>query len=132
MNSNIGVQTAGTIAWDGTASFPGDLRRFITFGWSLEVTDTIAADAVFLIEAAPASDADACLPGTWEGVDIVPTCTGAEATGATTFTIPAGTPVGTICAVTLACKPNAFVRLVDRGGDTDNVRAVLLRQGPAF
>jgi hypothetical protein len=131
MNSNIGVQTSGTVAWDGAAATPGDLRRFVQFGWSFEVTAPIVADAVFFFEAAEPSDANICAPGPWSAVEAIATCHGGINAGeSATVTIPAGTPVGSVCAATLPCKPAAFVRLASAAGDTDSVVAVLLRQGP--
>lgn len=131
MNSNVGIQNVGTIAWDGTTSYPADIRKFVRFGWSFEVADAIATDAVFNIEAAPASDADNCAPGTFVPVPEISICDRPAVAGdQATVTIPAGTPVGTICAGTIPCRANAFVRITSASGTTANVRAVLVRQGP--
>ena len=131
MNSNIGVQTVATLAFATATAYSADLRRHVKFGWSFEVISTLGDDTVFSFEAAPPSDADPCVPGAWEPVEEVPTCHGVLTAGENaTVTIPAGTVAGSICAGTLPCKPNAFVRLVAESGDTADVRVVLMRQGP--
>ena len=128
---NIAIGTVGTIAWNGVAPFAADIRKHIRFAWSFEVVGPIAADAVFNIEAAPPSDADPCVPGPFEPVPEVSVCDFPAVPGPqATVTIPAGTPVGTVCGGTIPCRPNAFVRLVSASGSTANVRAVMLRQGP--
>lgn len=130
MNSNIAIQVAATIAWDGAASFAHSIRDHTLFAWSFEVVGTIAADAVFTVEAADASAADPCVPDAFSAVQEITTCSGAAAGGDTTITIPAGTSVGTICGGTVPCRPGTFVRLVSTSGDTAEVRAVLIRKGP--
>lgn len=131
MNTNVGIQNVGTVAWDGVAARAYDIRKFVRFGWSFEVIAPIAVDAVFNIEAAPASDADPCVPGTFAPVPEVAICDRPAVPAAqATITIPAGTPVGTVCAGTIPCRPNAFVRISPASGDTADVRAVLIRQGP--
>ncbi|UPT53281.1 structural protein [Synechococcus phage Ssp-JY38] len=131
MNSLVTIQNVGTVAWDGANSYPADIRKFVRFGWSFEVVTDIAVDAVFNIEAAPASDADPCVPGDFEPVPEISICDRpAEAGPQATVTIPAGTVAGTVCAGTIPCRPNAFVRIVPASGDTANVRAVIVRQGP--
>ena len=131
MNHNIGIQTAGTVAWDGAAAFASDITKWNQFGWSFEVTADIVTDAVFKVQAAPPSAADKCVPGVFEDVPEIAICKEPAAAGALAqVTIPAGTKAGTECAGTIPCRPNAFVRLASVSGDTANVKAVLLRQGP--
>lgn len=132
MNSNVGIQNVGTVAWDGTASFAADIRKFVRFGWSFEVTVDLAADAVFNVQAAPPSDADPCVPGAFAAVPEVAICDiPAEPAAQATITLPAGTPAGTICAGTIPCRPNAFVRLTPvTPANAANVKVVLIRQGP--
>lgn len=131
MNTNVGIQNVGSVAWDGLVSRAYDIRKFVRFGWSFEVIAALAADTVFEVEAAPASDADPCVPGDWADVPEVSICDLPAVPGAQSLiTIPAGTPIGTICAGTIPCRPNAFVRIVPVSGDTADVRAVLIRQGP--
>lgn len=133
MNNNVAIQNSGAIAWNGTASFPRDIRRHTRFAWSFEVVTAIAVDAVFNIQAAPSSDADPCLPGTFVPVPEISICDlPAEPGPQATIVIPAGTPAGTICSGTIPCFPDAFVNLVPASGDTANVRAVLIRSGPMF
>jgi hypothetical protein len=131
MNSNPGIQNVATVAWNGTASRPYDIRKFVRFGWSFEVIAALAADTVFKVEAAPPSDADPCVPGAWADVPEVSVCERpAEPAATSQITIPAGTPIGTICAGTIPCRPNAFVRIVPVSGDTADVLIALVRQGP--
>lgn len=130
MNHNIAISTVGTVAWDGAAAFAGDIRKFNDFAWSIETTADITTDAVFNITAAPASDVDKCLPGTFAPVDAIASCSGAAVGDAAQITIPAGTVAGTVCGGTIACRAGAFVKLASASGDTANVKVVLLRGGP--
>lgn len=131
MNSNPGIQNVPSIAWDGTTAFAKDISKFVRFGWSFEVIAPLAADTIFKVQAAPPSAADRCLPGTFVDVEAITICQAPVAAGELAqFTLPAGTAVGTICSGTIPCRPNAFVRLAAVSGDTADVRAILLRQGP--
>lgn len=131
MQSNVGIQNNATIAWDGAAAFAHDIRKFVRFGFSFEVTGVIAADAVFKVQAAPPSVADKCVPGAFVDVAAITICQAPVAAGALAeFRIPAGTPVGTVCAGTIPCRSGAFIRLASVSGTTGNVKAVLVRQGP--
>lgn len=133
MNSNVGVQHQAVVAWTGAAAIARDLRRHARFGFVFEVTGAIAVDAVFGFEAAPASDADNCAPGAFADVEEIAICNWNNPNldlGRATVTIPAGTPVGTICAGTLPCKPDAFIRPEVISGTTANVRIVLVLDGP--
>lgn len=130
-NSNIGIQVTSTIAWDGAASFAHSIAEFNLFAWSFEVVGAIAADAVFNVEAADPDPADPCVPGAFFPVQEIATCAGGAAGGDQTITIPAGTTVGAVCSGTIPCRPAKFIRLVDGGGDTANVRVTLARKGPA-
>ena len=131
VQSLVTAQHEGVIAWDGTTSYPRDIRHFVRFGFSFEVVAAIAVDAVFNIEAAPASAADNCAPGTFAPVPEVSICDSpAEPGPQATITIPAGTPVGSICRGTIPCRPNAFIRITPVSGDTADVRAVMVRSGP--
>jgi hypothetical protein len=131
MNSNVGIQNVGSVAWDGLVTRGYDIRKFVRFGWSFEVIGAIAADAIFNVEAAPPSDADPCVAGVYAAVPEVSICDRPAVPDAQAqVTIPAGTPIGTICAGTIPCRPNAFVRVNPLSGTTANVRVVLVRQGP--
>lgn len=131
MNNNVAIQNVGTIAWDGAAAFPADIRRFTRFAWAFEVTAAITADAVFNVESAPPSPTDNCAPGVFAPVEEVSICDIPAVPGPqATITIPAGTPVGSICSGTIPCVPNAFVRLAGAGGTVASVKGVLVRQGP--
>jgi hypothetical protein len=133
VQSNIAVGTVGTVAWDGTTARPMDIRKHIRFGWSFEVIGAIAVDAVFNIRSAPPSAEDPCVPGAFAAVPEVSICDSpAEPSAQATVTIPAGTPIGTICGGTIPCRPNAFVQLVSASGTTANVLVVGLRQGPTM
>ena len=131
MNANIAIQNVGTIAWDGVNSFPMDIRKFVRFGWSFQVVTALALNTTFRFEYAMPSDADPCVPGPFNLVMAVPTCTGTPLdTDESTVTLPAGTAAGVVCGGTIPCRNGAFLRLVAVGGNTDRVRIVGLRQGP--
>ena len=131
MNTNVGIQNVATVAWTGAAARAVDIRKFVRFGWVFEVTGAIAADAVFKVQAAPPSDADPCVPGTFVDVAEISICDRPAVPGpAAQVTIPAGTPIGTICAGTIPCRPDAFVRLASVSGTVANVLATIVRQGP--
>lgn len=134
MNSNVAMQHVGTVAWDGTAAYPGDIRKFTRFAWSFEVTAAIVADAVFNVQSAPPSDSDPCVPGTFIPVPEISVCEAPFAIPGpqAQITIPADTPVGSICSGTIPCRPNAFVRLASVSGTVASIRGVLIRQGPLF
>lgn len=130
MNSNPGIQNNATIAWDGTNAFAKDITKHVHFGWAFEVTGAIATAAVFKVQSAPPSANDPCVPGAFTDVPAVGICQPPVQGALATVTIPAGTPIGTVCAATVHCRPNAFVRLASVSGTTANVKAVLIRQGP--
>lgn len=132
MLGNPAIQNVVSRAWDGAAAYPADVRDFVSFAWSFEVVTTIAADAVFKVESAPKSDADPCVPGAFEDVEAIATCSG-EAVPAGTLAeirIPAGTLAGSLCSGTIPCRPGQFLRLSPVSGDTANVVAFMLRHGP--
>lgn len=131
VQSNPAIQNVPALAWDGALARAHDIRNFVRFGWSFEVVAPILVDAVFRVQAAPPSNADNCVPGVFADVDAVATCVG-EAVGGlfAEVTIPAGTPVGSICSATIPCRPDAYVRLASVSGDTVAIVGILLRQGP--
>lgn len=133
MLGNPAIQNVVSRAWDGTTAYAADVVDFVSFAWSFEVVTAIATDAVFKVQSAPASTGDPCVPGTFTDVPAIATCAG-EAVPAGTLAeirIPAGTPVGSICSGTIPCRPDKFLRLASVSGDTANVRAYMLRHGPA-
>lgn len=131
VQANIGVQTVGTIGWDGITSYYMDTRKFIRFGWVFEVTGVIAVNAVFRVQYANPLPADPCSPGPFQNALAVGNCAVTPAANAIAeVVIPAGTPVGTICSGTIPCKPGAFMRVVSVSGTTANVKVVNQRQGP--
>lgn len=130
VQSNPAIQNVPALAWDGTTASAHDIRMFVRFGWSFEVLTTLAADAIFNVQAAPASATNDCLPGDFVAVPEVAICSDeAEPGDQAQIIIPAGTEAGTICSGTIPCRPNAFVRLNQVSGGA-NVRAILVRQGP--
>jgi hypothetical protein len=128
---NQSVQNVSTRSWDGSAAYAKDLSHFNNFSWSMEVTADIVTDAVFNFESAPASAADRCVPGTFTDVLEIARCTKPAAGAKVGVTIPAGTKAGTICAASLPCKPDQFVKPKAISGDTANVVMTLLRSGPS-
>ena len=131
MNSNPAIQNVVSRAWDGSAAYAAEVRKFSDFGFSFEVIATITTDAVFKVQAAPVSAGNACNPGTFADVEAIPTCAGeALADGELAqIVIPAGTPIGTICSGTIPCRA-AFVRLASVSGTVASVLASHVRQGP--
>lgn len=131
MNFNYSIQHQGLVVWDGAAAHPVDIRKHVGFSFTFEVVADLAADAVFNVQAAPASDADPCVPGTFVPVAEVLTCVsdwGAQAAPQATIILPAGTKKGQICSAALPCKPDAFVQLVSTTGAS--VRVVATLSGP--
>lgn len=132
LQSNI-IHTIGVVAFepDGTTPRPFDIRKHTMFNWVFEATADIATDAVYNVEAAPASATDPCVPGAFVPVEEVSICDSPMVAGPqATLTIPAGTLAGTICAGTIPCRPDVFVQLVPVSGDTANLSVVSQRHGP--
>jgi len=116
MNLNVASQNQGVIAWTGTAARPIDIRQHNNFSFTFETTADLAADASFKVQAAPPSDADPCVPGTFADVPETLTCAQFGPPDPTTgFVVPSGTKKGAICTATLPCRPAAFVQLVGTG-----------------
>ena len=137
MSMNFGnpaLQNMGIVAWDGTTSAAIDIRKHINFGFTFEVfTGDLALDTTFAVQAAPASDADVCVPGVWHDVEEVLICEswfGGAPQPTTEIVLPAGTPKGAKCTAGLPCKPDAFITLVPLGGNAANVRAVVTLSRP--
>ena len=133
MNLNGASQNQGLIAWTGTAAVPIDIRRHVNYSFTFKVTADLAADAVFNVQSAPASDVDICLPGTFAPVSEVLTCIsdfGAQPLPQATIVLPSGTKAGSVCTAALPCRPNAFVQLVSGGGPVASVQAVAVLSGP--
>ena len=129
MNLNGASQNQGVIAWSGTAAVPIDIRKHNSFSFTFKTTADLAADATFKVQAAPPSDADPCLPGTFVDVPETLLCYDAGPPAATTgFVIPSGTKAGSICTAALPCRPDAFVQLVATGAAA--VQAVAILSGP--
>lgn len=131
MNLNGASQHQGVLAWSGTASTPVDIRRHNNFSFTFQTTADLAADAVFNVQSAPPSDADPCVPGSFEDVPEVLLCMatwGATPGPKTEIVIPSGTKKGAICTAALPCRPDAFVQLVGTGAAT--VIGVATLSGP--
>jgi hypothetical protein len=134
MNINYASQNAGVVAWDGTAAYPVHIRNYNNFAYSFHATADIVADAVFEVQAAPASAGDPCLPGTFADVPEILTCVAAFVPAVpdtkTTITIPAGTKKGQQCSAAIPCRSGAFLQLKVGSGDTAKVQAVAVLNGP--
>jgi hypothetical protein len=134
MNINTASQNAGVVAWDGLAVHPVHIRNYNNFSFSFLATADIVADAVFEMQAAPASPADPCLPGTFVDVPEVQTCVAAfhpvTPAAKTTITIPAGTKKGAQCSAAPPCRSGAFLQLKVGSGDTAKVLATAILSGP--
>lgn len=131
MNSNVGIQNSGLIAWSGSTAVARDISNHVRFGWVFEVKVALEEDVVFTVKGHPRSDVDPCLPGTAFDVEEIPTCEGPMSTdGKARFVIPAGTPAGSVCAGTIPCHPAPFVSIALESGTGTSVDVVLVRQGP--
>lgn len=131
MNSNVAAQNVPVLAWDGAVAYPRDIRKFVRFAWALEVTAAVAVNAVFNIQSAPPSAGNPCVPGAWIPVPEISICDIPAIPGPqASVTIPAGTPIGTICTGTIPCRPNAFVRLQGGGGTVASIRGAMVLSGP--
>lgn len=135
MNHNYAIQNQGRLAYSGilaAAVSPDiDIRKHNGFAFSFEVVAAIAADAVFEIQAAPADEADPCVPGDYAAIPEVVICEApAVPAAASTVTIPAGTAVGTVCTGTIPCRPGAFVTVIPVSGTVASVRVVATLHGP--
>jgi len=130
---NYGLQNQAQTAFAAAAvaSAPVDIRGYVGFSFTANVITAIATDAVFNVQAAPPSDADPCLPGTFVDVPEVPICSvPAVPAPQSTFAIPAGTPAGARCSIFMPCKPDAFIQVLPVSGDTANVEIVIGLHGP--
>lgn len=123
------IQNTPVLAWDGATAYEIDVSNHVNFGWSFQVVTDIGTDAVFNIQAAPASDTDRCVAGTYADVEEVAVCTSPAAGALESITIPAGTKKGAICHGTIPCRSGAFLKLVAASGDTANVRACMVLSG---
>ena len=132
MINNPAIQTPGVIAWDGANAKFHDVRAFIDFAFSFEVVGALAADAKFVVQFAPESAGDPCVPGVPYDAPANAVCADGLAPGALAeVVIKAGTTIGSLCSGTVPCRPEKFVGLRHVSGGA-NVRAVLVRQGPKY
>jgi hypothetical protein len=136
MQLNYAIQNSGRIAWSGgaTPAAPAiDIRRHVGFALTFYVVADIGADTTFEVQAAPPSQANPCLPGTFAPVPEVLTCTadwGVQPGVKTEILIPNGTKAGAICTAAIPCAPDAFIKLVGGTGDVADVEAVVTLHGP--
>lgn len=131
MNHNNAIQNVASRAWAGSTAYPADMSEFVYHAFAFEVIADIGVDAVFKVQSAPASAGDPCVPGTFTDIDATPTCMGELFAPGTdeTITIPAGTPVGSLCSAAIPCRQK-FVRLAAVSGETGDVLAYHVRSGP--
>lgn len=133
MNINVASQNNGILAFAGAAAASPaiDIRQHNNYGFTFHATADVAVDAIFKVQAAPPSDADPCLPGTFVEVEEVPICSSGAVPAATSqILIPAGTKKGAICTGTLPCKPDAFIKVLPVSGDTASLEVVAVLGGP--
>lgn len=138
MNHNIAMQHLPLTMWTGaTPAVPSRMRDISThvyFGFAAEVKTAITTDAVFTVIAADGTDANVCIPDTAFDVDAVPLCSspafaGTDA-GVEQIVIPAGTPAGTICAMSIPCRPGRYIGVRAVSGDTAKIDINLVLSGP--
>lgn len=130
MNNNVAIQNLPVTAWTGAAGIARDITKFTRFAWAAEVIGVIAADAIFEIQSAPPS-ADPCVAGAFAAIPETVICDRPIIPAVNTrFTIPAGTPIGTICTFTIPCRPNRFLKIVAVSGTNANVLIGMVLSGP--
>lgn len=133
MNHNVGMQHPGLLVWTGSAAIPRDITKFNYFGFVFEVIAAITTDAVFEFRAHERDPSNPCNPLSGTPVKEIPLCDpNITADDNAQITFPAGTPVGTICAATIPCRPGPFVSVASVSGTTNALRAVLVLSGPQF
>lgn len=128
MQLNYAIQNSSVVAWDGAAARAVDIRRHVGLSFTFETTADLAADTIFNVQAAPPSDTDPCVPGTFAPVPEVLTCVadwGVQPGPQAAIMIPNGTKKGALCSAALPCKPGAFVKLAAGSGDTAKVLAAI-------
>lgn len=131
MLTNVGMQNRGLVAWDGAAGLPRDIRRYVNFGFTFEVVAPLAADTILKVQAHDPSPTDNCVAGPARDVPEISICDVPAVPGPVSqFTIPANTPVGTVCVGTIPCRPAAFVSLAGVSGDIADVKATIVLSGP--
>lgn len=134
MQVNPGPHVASVLAFDGTTAFPTDIHNYTQFGWTIEATAAVAADVAFHVRYHDGTAADPCIPDAAQPVPEVALCSDVNMTPGpdSQFTIPAGTPAGNLCFVTIPCRPGRFVSLepVAGTGTTANLRATMTLVGP--
>ena len=133
MNRNVGIQHQGLIVWDGANQYARDIRRHTDFGFVFEVRADLAADTIFKVQAHNPTVADNCVPDVPFDVLEIPICQPIVTPQPNAqIVIPAGTPVGSVCAATIPCYPAAFVSLAPVSGTTANVLGTIVLAGPMF
>lgn len=132
MQSNVGIQHSGVLIWTGSATIPRDIRKHTRFAFVFEVFGVVDVDTVFQVQAHNPSPSDNCVAGAAFDVDAIATCANFLQPGPepAQILIPANTPIGTVCSGTIPCRPGAFLSLAAESGDTQNVRVVLILDGP--
>lgn len=129
MKTNPGVTNSALLAWDGTAATPRDVSNYTQWAFVLEVTATLAADAIFEIAEYDAQAADRCAANlaTKSTITDIPICT-PVATPApdSRIIIPSGTVAGTVVSVTTHCNAGPFVALDHISGGADVLGVLLL------
>lgn len=130
VQKNVAAQHTPRVVWDGTTHRHLDMRKYTVYAFSFEITATLTADVTFNFEAAAPSDADPCVPGTWEAIPETAICSSEVAPGPqASVTIPAGTEPG-VCTGTLPCRV-AFIR-AQNGAGTEHANVLIagVQSGP--
>ncbi len=133
MQVNPGPTSSSRLAWDGTTARVIDVHNHVAYGFAFEVTTAIATDAVFNLQFHEGTAADPCVPDVAQNVPGIMLCgDAATSTPATpaTITIPANTPVGSICHAAPHCRNGRFISLASASGDTANVLVTATLHGP--
>jgi hypothetical protein len=130
MNLNTATQHEGIVAWTGSASRPIDIRHHVNFSFTFEVVADLNQDTVFEIQSAPPDATDPCIAGAFEAVPTIPRCDEPLSAAESLITLPAGTPANNVCKATIPCRPDAYVQVLGKSGDTSAVFVVATLSGP--
>lgn len=131
------VNTDAVLAWDGTTSYPVDVRNHLYVSFDFIATAAVAegASAAFKFQYAPPSDADPCVPGTWEEIPEVVVCRMPAVPSDVSEVILEGPlAVGARCKATIPCPGRGFLQIVgateEEPGAVASFQVIALLQGP--
>lgn len=120
------LNTDATLAWNGTPNDPVDTRNHLYVSFDAVATVDIADGdvAAFVVQYAPPSDADPCVPGAFVDIPEVGTCVGAvDLADNSEFLIAGPIAAGTRCKFTVACPGRGYLQIIAGTGGSGAVEA---------